>query len=150
LQTVHETVRRLGNREFHVTALIGRWYAATNTFTWVNCGHPDAFVVDVDGEVTRLVGDIHEPLGVGPDDREFEPTSRQFDSDERLILVTDGVTERKVEGGGTFGIDGIRKALADSESATAAATAMAILQGVTDCCREPLEDDGTVLVLRVA
>jgi serine phosphatase RsbU (regulator of sigma subunit) len=147
---MHETVRRLGNPEFHVTALIGRWYAATSTFTWVNCGHPDAFVVDVHGEVTRLDGKIHEPLGVGPDDREFTSASRQFSSDERLILVTDGVTNRKVDGGGTFGVEGIRKAVADSESATAAATAMAILQGVTECWREPLEDDGTVVVLCVA
>jgi hypothetical protein len=34
-------------------------------------------------------------------------------------------------------------------AAGAAATAMAILQAVTDCWREPLEDDGTVVVLSV-
>jgi hypothetical protein len=47
------------------------------------------------------------------------------------------------------GIDGIRRAIADIENPTAAATAMSILQAVTDCWREPLEDDGTVVVLRV-
>jgi serine phosphatase RsbU (regulator of sigma subunit) len=150
VQSVHDTVLRLGNPDFFVTALIGRWYAANRTFTWINCGHPTAYVVDVEGGLEELGGSVHEPLGAGGKDRTFSPTSRQLASDERLILVTDGVTERKVEGGGTFGMDGIRKALAEADSATAAATAMAILQAVTDCWREPLEDDGTAVVLCVA
>jgi hypothetical protein len=36
------------------------------------------------------------------------------------------------------------------ENPTAAATGLSILQAVTDCWREPLEDDGTVAVLAVA
>jgi len=47
-------------------------------------------------------------------------------------------------------MDGIRRAVAGVEHRTAAATAMAILQAVTDCGREPLEDDGTVVVRCVA
>jgi serine phosphatase RsbU (regulator of sigma subunit) len=69
---------------------------------------------------------------------------------ERLILVTDGITERRTESGGTFGIEGIRRAIAEVENPTAAATAMRILQAVTACCRDPLEDDGTVVVLSIA
>jgi serine phosphatase RsbU (regulator of sigma subunit) len=150
LQLMHETVRKLGNPDFHVTALVARWRAATSTFTWVNCGHPHAYLVDVDGNVNELKGPIHPALGSGDGQLTFETTERQLASDERLIFVTDGITERHVEGGGTFGIEGIRKAVAEAESATAAATAMALLQAVTDCWREPLEDDGTVVVLCVA
>jgi serine phosphatase RsbU (regulator of sigma subunit) len=150
LEAMHQTVRRLGNPDFHVTALIARWRAATSTFTWINCGHPHAYLVDTDGNVTELEAPDHPPLGIGDDQRQFETSERQLLSDERLILVTDGITGRRVEGGGTFGIDGIRKAIAELENATAAATAMAILQAVTDCWREPLEDDGTVVVLCVA
>jgi hypothetical protein len=47
-------------------------------------------------------------------------------------------------------VDGIRRAIDALENATAAATALAILQAVTDCWREPLEDDGTVVVPCVA
>ena len=151
LTAMHETVRRLGNPEFHVTALVARWRAATSTFTWVNCGHPNAYVVDVEGSVQPLEGPTHPALGVGEDERSFAPTERRLLADERLILVTDGITERKTEGGGTFGVEGIRRAVDEvAENPTAAATAMAILQGVTDCWREPLEDDGTVVVLCVA
>src|SRR5205085_765595 len=31
---MHDTVLRLGNPEFHVTALIARWRATSGTFTW--------------------------------------------------------------------------------------------------------------------
>jgi hypothetical protein len=95
-------------------------------------------------------GPIHEPLGKGPAKRTFEPTALQLSSDERLILVTDGIVERRTEGGGRFGIEGIRSAIEQLETPTAASTAMAILQAVTDCWKEPLEDDGTVVVLCVA
>jgi serine phosphatase RsbU (regulator of sigma subunit) len=150
MEEMQETVLRLGNPDFYVTALVGRWYALAQTFTWINCGHPDAFVVDVDGNVGPLAGPIHPSLGTGRDDRTFTATSRRFASDERLILVTDGITGRTIEGGGTFGIEGIRKAVAEAASPTAATTAMTILQAVVDSWREPLEDDGTVVVLRVA
>jgi serine phosphatase RsbU (regulator of sigma subunit) len=149
MEGMQKTVLRLGNPDFYVTALVGRWYAVTQTFTWINCGHPDAFVVGVDGNVSPLDGPTHPSLGTGRDDRTFTTTSRQFVSDELLILVTDGITGRTVEGGGSFGIEGIRKAVAEAESTTAATTAMTILQAVAACRREPLEDDATVVVLRV-
>jgi serine phosphatase RsbU (regulator of sigma subunit) len=149
LEAMHETVRRLGNRDFYVTALVARWRAATRTFTWVNCGHPNAYLADGDGNVRELEGPEHPPLGSPHDEPSFTPTDLQLVPSDRLILVTDGITERRTESGGTFGIDGIRRAVADVESPTAAGTAMAILQGITDCWREPLEDDGTVVVLAV-
>jgi serine phosphatase RsbU (regulator of sigma subunit) len=151
LEAVHQTVRGLGNRDFLVTAIAARWRAATSTFTWVNCGHPNPYFVDADGNVSELDGPTHPPLGAADVDQPtFTPTERRLAAAERLILVTDGVTERKVEGGGRFGIDGIRRALKHAQDPTAATTAMAILQAVTDCWREPLEDDGTVVVLCVA
>ncbi len=64
-------------------------------------------------------------------------------------MVTDGITERRMEGGGTFGVEGIRAAVAEAESGTAASTALAIQEAVTNCWREPLQDDGTVVVMAV-
>jgi serine phosphatase RsbU (regulator of sigma subunit) len=150
LQAMNETVQRLGNPDFYVTALVARWRAATSTFTWVNCGHPHAYHVDVEGNVAELEGPVHPPLGTSDDEPAFTPSDRRLSAGERLILVTDGITERRTESGGTFGIEGIRSAVADVENPTAAATAMSILQAVTDCWREPLEDDGTVVVLCAA
>jgi len=149
LHAMDVTVRGLGNADFRVTAIVARWHASTSTFTWVNCGHPDAILVGKDGEVGKLEGPMHPPLGVPGDEAGFQLTERQLATGERLVLVTDGITERRTDGGGRFGLDGIREALEGLESPTAAATAMAILQAVTACCRDPLEDDGTVVVLGV-
>ena len=150
LQAMHKTVRQLGNPDFYITALLARWRAATSTFTWVNCGHPHGYLIGVDDSVNELEGPIHPPLGASNGDLTFTLSERQLASGERLVLVTDGIIERRTEGGGRFGIEGIRRAIADLENPTAAATAMALLQAITDCWREPLEDDGTVVVLCIA
>ena len=149
LLAMHETVQHLGNPDFYVSALVARWRPATQTLTWVNCGHPPAYLADTDGTLTELRSPDHPALGIGDDEPTFAPTDRALRSGQRVILVTDGITGRRTEGGGTFGVDGLRQALADIATPTAAATAMAVLQGVTDCWREPLEDDGTIAVLAI-
>lgn len=149
LAIMHETVRSLGNPDFYVSALVARWHAATRTLTWVNCGHPPAYLADSDGEVTELESPVHPALGAHDAPPAFAATQRELHSGERVILITDGISERHTEGGGRFGVDGIKRAVREVEHPTAAATALAILQAVTDCWREPLEDDGTVAVLAV-
>jgi serine phosphatase RsbU (regulator of sigma subunit) len=149
VSVMHQTVRRLGNPDFFVTALIARWRAATGTFSWVNCGHPPTFHIDTGNTLSELTGPEHDPLGVGDDEREFQTNERQLLPGERLIFVTDGVISRRTEDGGTFGVDGLRRALEDAEIPTAAGTAMAIQKAVTDCWSEPLEDDATIVVLAV-
>jgi serine phosphatase RsbU (regulator of sigma subunit) len=82
----------------------------------VNRGHPHAYLVDVDGNLEELEGPIHPPLGTGEEQPTFAASERQLASDERLILVTDGITERRTENGGRFGIEGIRRAVADIDN----------------------------------
>jgi serine phosphatase RsbU (regulator of sigma subunit) len=63
--------------------------------------------------------------------------------------LTDGIVDRHTQDGGTFGVDGLRRAVERADAVTAAATAMAIQHAVTECWSEPLEDDATVVVLAV-
>jgi serine phosphatase RsbU (regulator of sigma subunit) len=133
-----------------VTALIGRWRAATSTFRWVNCGHPPAYLVGADGVLHELEAPAHRALGKGAKKVSFEPAERRLESGERLILLTDGILDRQVEGGGTFGVDGLRRALEQADTGTAASTAMAIQDAVTSCWKEPLQDDATIVVMCVA
>jgi hypothetical protein len=65
-----------------------------------------------------------------------------------VLLVTDGITGRRTTTG-VFGLAGVQAAVDGTSSPTAAATAMAVLQAVSDSWTEPLEDDGTVVVLCV-
>lgn len=146
---VDETVRRLDNDQFYVTAIFARWNGATSTLTWASCGHPPPYLVDTEGRLIELEGAEHPPLGAGRRGPKFKLTQQRLQAGERLILVTDGIIERTMEGGGTFGADGITAALEKTESTTAASTAMAIQTAVTECWREPLEDDATVVVMAV-
>ena len=63
--------------------------------------------------------------------------------------MTNGIIKRRTEAGGPFGVEGLKWALERAESSTAASTAMAIQRAVTDCWREPLEDDATFVVMAV-
>ena len=65
LKAIDETVRRLDHPDFYVTGLVARWRAATAALTWVNCGHPNAHLVDVEGTLHELIAPEHAPLGIG-------------------------------------------------------------------------------------
>ena len=148
-QAMDEVIRTLGNPDFHVTTILARWHAPTATLAWINCGHPPGHLVSRDGAFTALDGPIHPPLGTGQAARHLATSEVRLDPGERLLLVTDGIIERTVRGGGTFGLDGVRDAVAAATAPTAAATAMAILQAVAASWTKPLQDDATLVVLAV-
>jgi serine phosphatase RsbU (regulator of sigma subunit) len=144
------TIRRLDHPDFHLTAIVARWHPATAMLRWVNCGHPTAYVVGTDGELQELTGADHPALGTGEAGRAFTTTQRRLHPGERLVLFTDGITERRVTSGGMFGVDGLRHAIEQAEHPTASATALAIQRAVIRSWREPVDDDATVLVMSVA
>ena len=111
--SMDEVVRGLGNPQFTLTAILARWHAPTATLAWINCGHPPGFVADPDGTLTELDGPVHAPLGSADGTRRVRASPPCGSSPrDRLVLVTDGITDRAVEGGGTFGVDGLRRAVA--------------------------------------
>jgi AcrR family transcriptional regulator len=62
LSLMHSTVRQLENADFYVTAWIGHWHAATAKLTWVNCGHPSAYLLDAEGTLNELESPLHPAL----------------------------------------------------------------------------------------
>ncbi len=148
-ESIDEVVRALGNPSFVVTALLARWHAPTAMLAWLNCGHPPAYVVDGDGAFTELEGTVHSALGAGDGPPTFEVAAVSLEPGDRLVLYTDGITERFVKGGGRFGVDGMQRAVQAAGATTAAATAMAIQDAVTSAATDPLQDDATLVVLAV-
>ncbi len=148
-ESIDEVVRAMGNPSFVVTALLARWHAPTATLAWLNCGHPPAFVADLEGGFTELDGPIHPALGAGNASPSFEVGTVGLEPGDRVVLYTDGITERCVKGGGRFGVDGMRQALQSASAPTAAATALAIQRAVTSAATDPLQDDATLIVLAV-
>jgi serine phosphatase RsbU (regulator of sigma subunit) len=148
-ESIDEVVRALGNPSFVVTALLARWHAPTATLAWLNCGHPPAYLVDHDGAFAELEGPVHAALGAGDQPPTFEVAAVSLDPGDRLVLYTDGITERFVKGGGRFGVDGMQHAVQAAGATTAAATAMAIQDAVVSAATDPLQDDATLVVLAV-
>ena len=147
--TMDAVIRALDNPNVFVTAVLARWHAPTATLAWLNCGHPPAYLADLNGSFTELEGPVHPALGAGTRPPDFQTSVVTLESTDRLVLVTDGITERELKTGGRFGIDGVRRAVLDADAPTAAATAMAIHRAVTECSTESLMDDATLVVLAV-
>jgi serine phosphatase RsbU (regulator of sigma subunit) len=148
-RTMDDVIRGLGNPQFAVSSILARWHAPTATLAWINCGHPPGFIAAPSGELAELDGPVHGALGSVDGERDFDVRTVRLNPADRLVLVTDGIIEREVAGGGRFGAEGLRRAVRDTPALTAAATAMAIQQAVTRCWTEPLHDDATVVVLAI-
>jgi serine phosphatase RsbU (regulator of sigma subunit)/AcrR family transcriptional regulator len=144
-QTMHETVLDAGESEFFLTAVIARWSAAHEVFSWVNAGHPPPLLLTASGESEELTGDRALPLGLGERERQFRRGYRRLDRDDRVILFTDGISTR-VTGEGFFGRDGILDAARSAKSRTAPAMALAIQEAVVAASERPLRDDAAVVV----
>jgi serine phosphatase RsbU (regulator of sigma subunit) len=141
-----ETVRAAASDGGTVTAIIGRWHGPSSTFGWINCGHPAPVVVSPEGRLEEL-GPAAGALGAPDGEPDLRVTRRRLIPGERLVLYSDGVTERPTLDGRPFGLEGIRRAVARASSASAPATVRAIEDAVADAAPGPLEDDATLLVL---
>jgi serine phosphatase RsbU (regulator of sigma subunit) len=144
---IHEAVAKLDMDGASVSVVLGRWHGPSSTFTWTTCGCQAPLLIGRDGAVTEL-GDVqHEPLGIGPPERRFDVARRRLAPGERLLLVSDGVLDRRTQDGGRLGLDGVRAALAGVPDRAAALTVRAIERKILDASADFLEDDATIVVL---
>lgn len=145
---IDEVIRGLADPAFSMSAIVARWHAPTATLAWINCGHPTGYLVAGD-RIEALPATDQPRLGMSDGPPELHVQHLRLQPTDRVVLLTRGILDRTVEGGGTFGEDRLRAAIAGADAPTAAATAMAIQQAVSDCWTEPLQDDATVVVLAV-
>ena len=141
-----ECVTQVGGADEPVSAVIGRWHGPASTFTWINRGHPAPLVIGADGRAEPLGPPETPQLGTEPGTAP-EPSSRQLVPGERLILYSDGVSERETSSGRPFGPEGIAAAAASASAISVAGTVKAIEQAILAASDEPLSDDCALLVL---
>jgi phosphoserine phosphatase RsbU/P len=88
-----------------VTLLVICLHGPTRTFSYASAGHTPGFVVDASDSVKRDLSATGVPLGLFPE-AVFETSSEiTLAPGERLLLLTDGVTETEAPDGSTFGIE---------------------------------------------
>ncbi len=127
--------------EKYATMLVARLHP-DGTLEYVNCGHVPPLLVTADG-VNRPTNS-NLPVGLLPG-VSYESACLQLKRGERLVVVTDGVTEAENAGGEFFGDDRLQELLAG------AARFEDVLNTVTTfCAGTALSDDCTVLDLTYA
>jgi len=146
---IDETVSELQSNTF-VTTVLANWHASTRTLTWINCGHPLPLLLTRDGRVTELDGAGTHPLGLWRDQRDgFVRNQLTLGIGDRVLLYSDGITDRRMSDGEFLGIDGLLDALAGLREASASQTVIALESLIRSASQAKLADDATQLVLEV-
>jgi serine phosphatase RsbU (regulator of sigma subunit) len=143
--SMHETLARVGGANDSVAVTIARWHGASSNFTWISCGNPRPMRIDTAGRL-EILGRQSPPLGT-PEAHAFTVEQIRLLPGERLVLASDGVTERPTGDGTPLGADGVRQAAAAIAPTSAAETVKAIEDAVLHASSAPLEDDATLIVL---
>jgi serine phosphatase RsbU (regulator of sigma subunit) len=131
----------------YLTAVLGTWDAAEHRLRWINCGHPTPLIVHADGGLEELDGERTYPLGVRFTERVFPLLSAVVEPGDRLLLYSDGVTERRAHEGGRIGENGLRAILSELGPRSAAMTVRGLQDAVIAASSAPLHDDATLLVM---
>lgn len=147
VQLMHETVYGIGARAQFVTAIVARWDVQTRVLEWINCGHPPPLLITPDGSCTELFGLGTYPLGLFRPVRELRSATHRLARGERLLLYSDGISERRSADGEALDVQGIRAALRALGGASAARTVRALQDAVNAASPQPLRDDATLLAL---
>ncbi len=143
---IDRTVREVGIAGGFVNCVLARWHGPSSEFCWITCGHQPPILLGPAGQVEELTGAEHVALGLGAPDRTFTVDRRRLAPGERLLLVSDGVLDRRTTDGGRFGVEGVRAAVAEAQGPAAAPTVRALEDAITHASADPLEDDATIVV----
>ena len=144
---IHHTMLEVAVQGAFVNVVLGRWHGPSSTFRSITCGHQPPLLITKAGELVELDYSEHPAVGVGEPARRFTIDRRRLEPGERLLLLSDGVLGRSTGGGETFGLQGVRTAIAGARDAAAASTVRALEDAITAASIDPLEDDATIVVL---
>jgi hypothetical protein len=146
-EVVHQASFDLGGPYQFLTAVFAVWHPGSRTLAWINCGHPPPLLIDPDGAVTVLGGDGSYPLGLFRRRRAFRRTERTLEPGQRILLYSDGVSERRDSARNQFGTENISRTLRACADATVAETVRALQDAVLEFSSRPLRDDATILLV---
>jgi sigma-B regulation protein RsbU (phosphoserine phosphatase) len=112
---------------------------------YCNAGHIPPFLVRENGDVKRLSeGGI--VFGV-TSDRSYEEAETTFGSNDRLVLLTDGITEATNAHAEEFGDDRVIELLRRHRHLSASGLQSKLLQAVDTFAPEGLRDDATLVTV---
>lgn len=139
--------RLLGlTEERFVTAFFAQLDRRARTLTCANAGHPLPIHYCAKTKDCRPVGPRGLMLGV-IEDVDYAEISIQLEADDRLVFITDGVTEASGEDGKMFGVERVVDAARTASDKDAVGLLHHIEQQLHDFRgQQPASDDLTILV----
>jgi phosphoserine phosphatase RsbU/P len=147
LRAVNRQVYGSSLADRYATLFYGVFDGATRTLEYVNAGHNPPLVIRRDGSITWLeTGGV--PLGIFPDST-YEQAAVQLNPGDLVIAYTDGLIEAVNPAGEEWGVEGLRKAAAESVTQCPEQIVQQIFTSMDEFSRACPTDDATVLVLRV-
>lgn len=146
LLAIHDSLRALPGRKSEVRAAIAHWHPSSRRLSTVAGGHAPLLVIRSSGQVEHLAGESETALGGRSRPRPSEDVTTLAPGD-RLVLVSDGVIDRPLEGGGKLGLDGVAAAAQRPDTDGAAATVRRIHDAVLSASDVDLEDDAAAICL---
>ena len=144
---IHEAVQAFPGDHLFVTAILADWRPDPGELSWILCGHPPPLRVDQEGHVEELSGPGDVPLGLPGGARQLKRGSARLEPGEAVVLYSDGIIDRRDEGGDALGVERLCQTIATARPRSATAIAAAIQERVLNFAEDPLRDDATILVL---
>jgi serine phosphatase RsbU (regulator of sigma subunit) len=147
VRAMHDVLLGVTDGVTQAHATIATWSGPQSTIRWVTCGEHAPILITAEGELEVLGDGVLPRLGKRGLPTRPSVQERRLNDGDRLLLLSDGIIDRPMLGGGTLGLDGVRKAVAKAPLASAAGTLRAIEDAVREAVEDPLSDDATLVVL---
>jgi sigma-B regulation protein RsbU (phosphoserine phosphatase) len=127
-----------------VTFLYGVLDSESRTFDYCNAGH--VYPILVSQGTVRSIEAGGAALGVFPEWK-YENAAIVLRPGDRLLLVTDGITEASRADEREFGEERLAEAVLENSKRTAAEMSRLLLEDVSSFCGAHFQDDATLLVI---
>ena len=112
---------------------------------YTNAGHVPPILIQRGGAIARL-SEGGTVLGIFPD-AGYEEREITFDHGDRLVLITDGITEAANAQSEEFGEGRLIRLLLENRQAPAPELQRLLLEAVASFTSQPLQDDATLMIV---
>ena len=131
--------------ERFTTLFYGSLDSTRHILRYSNAGHVPPILIRNDGRVVRL-SEGGTVLGIFPG-AEYEEVEISFEPGERLVLVTDGITEATNKHDEEFGEPRLIRLLLEHRRLPAAELQRLVLEAIASFAGQELQDDATLMII---
>ena len=133
-----------------VTLLFACLELQSRVLHYVNAGHPSGYVLSQSGDVKVALESSALPLAILPETDFLIGGPIQLETNDIVVLATDGILEARSPGDELFGADRMLETVRTNRNCKASEIIETLRQAVRDFTqREELLDDVTAVVIKV-